>query len=129
MEKANDVHTDDRNLRTAVLNGLRLKCPKCGEGALLHSYLKVNASCPVCHEDLSHARADDGPAYLTILIVCHIVGVALHVVYGYFDPSPLMVAFSISAVAVIASILLLPRMKGLIVGVQWAKRMQGFGRQ
>ena len=31
-------------------------------------------TCKVCGEDLSHARADDAPAYLTMLVVCHVVG-------------------------------------------------------
>jgi len=36
---------------------------------MLRDYLKVRESCPVCGEALHHQRADDGPAYLTILVV------------------------------------------------------------
>ena len=35
---------------------------------------RSSPSCKVCGEDLSHARADDAPAYLTMLVVCHVVG-------------------------------------------------------
>jgi uncharacterized protein (DUF983 family) len=31
-----------------------------------------------------------------------------------------------SAVTIVGSLLLLPRMKGLVVAYQWAKRMHGF---
>ena len=31
------------------------------------------------------------------------------------------------AVTVVASLLILPRMKGAVVGYQWATRMHGFG--
>jgi uncharacterized protein (DUF983 family) len=30
--------------------------------------------------------------------------------------------------AIVLALFLLPRMKGLIIGVQWAKRMHGFGQ-
>ena len=38
------------------------------------AYLKVNARCPACGEELSHQRADDAPSWLTLLIVCVAVG-------------------------------------------------------
>ena len=66
-----------------------IKCPKCGTGPMLRSYLKVNDHCPVCREDLSHHRADDGPAYLTILIVGHLMAPLLHVAFVTWRPEPL----------------------------------------
>lgn len=116
----------ERPWKPAVAKGLRLRCPNCGEGKLLHSYLKVNDHCSECGEELFHQRADDGPAYLTILIVGHVLGVAMHILYTQFEPDPLTFALSLSAIAVICSLLLLPRMKGLMVAYQWAKRMHGF---
>jgi uncharacterized protein (DUF983 family) len=55
----------------ALRKGWSRKCPNCGNGPLLRGYLKVRDTCPVCREELYHHRADDGPAYLTILIVGH----------------------------------------------------------
>ena len=108
-------------------NGLRCKCPNCGKGALLHRYLKVNATCAACGEDLSHHRADDGPAYLTILLVGHIMVPLLHIAYTHFTPAPWQMAIVFPAASVLLALWLLPRMKGLIVAFQWAKRMHGFG--
>jgi uncharacterized protein (DUF983 family) len=117
---------EDRPLKPAIFNGLRMRCPNCGEGKLLHSYLKVNDACSECGQDLSHQRADDGPAYLTILLVGHLLGFALHIVYTTFRPDALTLALIMSAVTIVGSLLLLPRMKGLVVAYQWAKRMHGF---
>jgi uncharacterized protein (DUF983 family) len=118
--------TDERPLRPALVKGWRRKCPSCGKGKLLHSYLKVNTSCDSCGQELYHHRADDGPAYLTILIVGHIMAPSLLAVFTKFRPEPL-VLFSIFAVGCVAlSLYLLPRLKGAVVGFQWARQMHGF---
>ena len=116
-----------RSTKRAVLRGWRRKCPNCGSGPLMKSYLKVNDTCAVCREDLHHHRADDGPAYLTILIVGHLMAPLLHLVFVAWRPEPLTL-FTIFAVGCVGlSLYLLPRLKGAIVGFQWARGMGGFG--
>lgn len=126
MTDAPAQELEAREVKPAILKGLRLKCPRCGKGKLLHSYVKVNDSCSNCGLDLTPQRADDGPAYLTILIVGHILGFALHIAFTQWRPEPLDLALIMSVLAVGSALALLPRMKGLIVGYQWAKRMHGF---
>jgi uncharacterized protein (DUF983 family) len=117
----------ERAVKRAMWRGFRGKCPNCGSGPILRGYLTVRDHCPVCQEDLSHHRADDGPAYLTILIVGHLMAPLLLIVFERWRPEPL-VLFTIFAIGTIAlSLYLLPRLKGAIVGLQWAKRMHGFG--
>ncbi len=94
---------------------------------MMAGYLKVRDTCPVCEEDLHHQRADDGPAYLTILIVGHLLAPLILYVYTAFRPDPLILATGFSVGCVALSLYLLPRLKGLMVGLQWAKRMHGFG--
>ncbi len=107
--------------------GWRRRCPKCGTGPLMSGYLTVRERCAVCREDLHHHRADDGPAYLTILIVGHLMAPLLLVVFTTWRPDPL-VLFTIFAVGCVAlSLYLLPRLKGVIVAFQWARGMHGFG--
>jgi uncharacterized protein (DUF983 family) len=118
----------DRKLGEAIRRGLVGRCPACGRGPMFRSYLKVVNNCKVCGEDLSHARADDAPAYLTMLVVCHMVGAGVLM----FDNAWPQVSLVITAVfwltvTVVASLLLLPRMKGAVVGQQWALFMHGFG--
>lgn len=117
---------EERPLKPALLRGWRRRCPNCGSGPMLRGYLKVRDSCPVCGEALHHQRADDGPAYLTILIVGHLMAPLILWVFTHYRPDPLVLAtlFSIGTVAL--SLYLLPRLKGALVGLQWAKRMHGF---
>ncbi len=117
-----------RPTRPALLKGWRCRCPRCGEGKVLHSYLKVNDTCSNCNLDLSKARADDGPAYLTILLVGHLMAPLLHIVYFKWEPAP-MVTFSVFSIGcLLLSLFLLPRMKGMIIAYQWARGMYGFDK-
>lgn len=95
---------------------------------MLRGYLKVRDTCPVCSEELSHHRADDGPAYLTILIVGHLMAPLLLFSFTHWRPEPLVLASVFSVGTVGLSLFLLPRLKGALVALQWAKRMHGFGR-
>ncbi len=94
---------------------------------MLRGYLAVRDACPVCGEALYHQRADDGPAYLTILIVGHVLAPLLLFVYSTWQPEPLPLAVAFSVGTVALSLYLLPRLKGAMVALQWAKRMHGFG--
>jgi uncharacterized protein (DUF983 family) len=113
----------------AILRGWRCKCPNCGSGPLLYGYLKVHDHCTVCEQEFHHHRADDGPAYLTILVVGHLMAPLLHIVFVNFRPEPITL-FTIFAVGTVAlSLYLLPRLKGALIGFQWAKEMGGFERK
>ena len=119
---------DERDSTLSMRRGWGRKCPKCGQGPLFKSYLNVNTECPVCGQELHHHRADDGPAYLTILIVGHILAPTILWFYTEYRPEPAVLASIFSIGVVTLSLWLLPRIKGLMVGLQWAKRMHGFAR-
>jgi len=125
-EDAAEAPGADRPLRPALWHGWRRRCPRCGTGPLLKGYLTVRDHCPVCGEDLHHQRADDGPAYMTILIVGHVLAPVLLWAFTAFRPDPLLLAAIFSVGAVAMSLYLLPRLKGAIVAFQWARRMHGF---
>jgi uncharacterized protein (DUF983 family) len=92
-------------------------------------YLKVADHCTVCGTDLTPQRADDGPAYLTILIVGHLMAPLLLWSFIRWRPDPLVLG-SVFMVGVVAlSLYLLPRIKGAMVALQWSRRMHGFGAQ
>ncbi len=52
---------------------LRKCCPRCGEGALYQSFLKVTPRCDHCDLNLENADSGDGPAVFIILILGGIV--------------------------------------------------------
>lgn len=117
---------DDRKVMPAIVNGMRCKCPKCGEGSAFRAYLKVNDSCPACGEELRHHRADDLPPYIAIFIVGHlIVGAMLHMEMT-MAVEPWVYLATMVPLALVLPLALLPSIKGAVVGLQWANRMHGF---
>lgn len=123
-----DTVTDDRPTKSALWRGWRNRCPNCGEGRVLFKYLKVHDSCSNCGEAFHHHRADDGPAYVTILIVGHLMAPLVHIYFVTYRPAPLelFIVFAVGCTAL--SLYLLPRLKGAIVAYQWARRMHGFAK-
>ena len=102
------------------------RCPNCGKGGLFRSFLKVVDRCEVCHEDYTHHRADDFPAYLVILIVGHIVVPLQLWMETQFSPSlTFQLALLLPLIAILTVGLLQP-VKGMVVAVQWHAGMHGF---
>jgi uncharacterized protein (DUF983 family) len=127
MDHAADPRPIPRSLPLAMLRGVRRRCPSCGKGHLFKGYLSVNPACPACGEELHHQRADDAPAYFTMFIVGHIVvGGVLYVERMYSPPMWLQAVGWLSLTLVMA-LWMLPRVKGTLIGLQWALRMHGFG--
>ena len=116
-----------RDIKTALLRGWKQRCPACGKGALYYKYLKVSDTCPACGEELHHQRADDAPPYFTMVIVGHVVvGGVLVLEKALAPPSWVHLALWLP-LTVGLSLWLLPRVKGALVGLQWALHMHGFG--
>lgn len=118
---------DDRPIKPALLRGWKCKCPNCGSGPLLRDYLKVRDECPVCAEELFHHRADDGPAWATILITGHLLAPLMLIVFTTFRPEGWVMALGFSVVFLALALFLLPRIKSMFVALQWSRRMHGFG--
>lgn len=109
----------------AVRRGLMLSCPACGRGRLLHRYLKPVETCASCGERYGHMRADDAPPWMTILIVGHIVVPLLLATEQAWHPEA-WVHFAIwPALTVALTLALLPRCKGVVLGVMWANGLTG----
>ena len=107
-------------LKRSVLRGLAGHCPACGKGALFWKYLKVNGRCEVCDQDLARYPADDGPAYLTIILVGHMI-VAPLLLFPIIWESPLTISVPvIMAPLAVLTLALLPRIKGGWIGMMYA---------
>jgi uncharacterized protein (DUF983 family) len=117
-----------RDLGAALRRGFLERCPRCGEGRIFRAYLKVVDACPACGEDLSPQRADDAPPYVTMLIVGHVVVAGILAAEDLWPDLPVLLGSILWALLAVAlSLVLLPRVKGALVGYQWAMRMHGFG--
>ncbi len=113
----------------SMFRGFLKRCPNCAKGTLYYKYLKVVDSCSSCSEDLSHHRADDAPPYFTIFIVGHIIiplALATEKMWQLETSTHLLIWMPL---IVILSLVLLPAVKGAVVGLQWALRMHGFGEE
>ncbi len=118
----------ERALGLAMRRGFTGRCPNCGKGRLFRAYLKVVDACAVCGEDLHHQRADDAPPYITMLVVGHVVVGGVLAAEELWPHSPMWLGAIVwSLLALVLSLVLLPRVKGALVGYQWALRMHGFG--
>lgn len=116
-----------RSVREAMLRGAAMRCPACGQGAIYRRYLKVADACPSCSEELHHQRADDAPPYFTMFIVGHVIVAAVMYVEKAFEPALWVHALIWTPMILGMSLTLLPRVKGALIGLQWALRMHGFG--
>ena len=110
----------------ALRRGLRGKCPHCAKGRVFGRYLKVTDSCSNCGEELHHHRADDAPPYFTIFIVGHIVVPLVFFVERVWRPEIWLHLVVWLPLTLMLTLVLLPLVKGGVVGLQWALRMHGF---
>lgn len=107
-----------------LARGVRHRCPNCGEGRLYRAYLKVEPVCEACGHELGSYPADDGPAYFTILLVGHLIVAPLLFFRWIWEASPLIVAPLTLIPLAALTLLLLPRVKGAVIGALWAIRLR-----
>jgi uncharacterized protein (DUF983 family) len=114
------------SLKAALLRGLLLKCPKCGAGKLFKGYLKREDACPCCGESFEGIEADDGPAWLTIGVVAHIVVPLL-----IFLETTELLSYAaemalVMGVTIVSALAALPICKGVFIAAIWSfNRKQG----
>lgn len=106
-------------LGKAIQRGLQRKCPCCGEASAFRGYLKVVDACPVCQTPLSLYPTDDGPAYITILLVGHLI-IAPTLLFPVLWTWPLQIVTPALVAAIGAMTLVaLPFVKGGFLGLLW----------
>jgi uncharacterized protein (DUF983 family) len=107
---------------TSIFRGWRGRCPRCGAGSLFSSFLKMQSNCPSCGLALEPFRADDAPAYFTILAVGHVVVPMVLAFEKYGDQPPLWAhALLWLPLSVALALLLLPRIKGAVIALLWTQ--------
>jgi uncharacterized protein (DUF983 family) len=107
-------------LFAGLTRGFAEHCPACGQGRLFRRYLKVESPCAACGHDNAQYPSDDAPPYFTILIIGHVV-IAPMLFFHFILTWPVawVLASTLPAIAGL-TLLLLPRVKGAVIGVQWA---------
>jgi len=106
-------------LAKALERGIRRKCPCCGEASAFQGYLKIIATCPVCRTPLSLYPTDDGPAYITILLVGHLVVGPAFLFPGIWSVSLQVLVPVLVALLGVLTLIALPFVKGGFLGLLW----------
>jgi len=109
----------------SIVTGFKRKCPSCEKARVFASYLKLKDKCPHCGAPIGEIRADDFPAYLTIFIVGHITVPGLFVSEMLYHPPTIFQMIFWPSTAILLALLLLPRLKGAVVGFMWSLGMKG----
>jgi uncharacterized protein (DUF983 family) len=107
-------------LRRSVFRGIAGHCPACGRAPLFWRYLKVNGRCEACDTELSQYPADDGPAYLTILLMGHLVVAPMLFFPIVWRSNPAYSLPVILSALAILTLMLLPRIKGGWIGMMYS---------
>ena len=111
-----------------ALRGLIGRCPHCGKGRLFRRYLKPVSNCSYCQEAYGHIRADDGPAWLTIVVVGHILAPILLVTVPNSSWPDWVSMLVWPLLAFLIALIILPRAKGLFISLIWRTNCIGAER-
>jgi len=109
--------------------GLRGRCPRCGQGHLYQSFLKVADRCGHCGLDYRFENAGDGAVPFLILLIGGIgVGLGAWVLLA-FDTAvwvPILVTVPICS---LLTVVLLPKAKGLLIALQFVNDASDTGSE
>lgn len=112
-------------LLSAILRGVTGRCPRCGQGKLFRSYLKPVQECAHCAAPWGEIRADDGPAWATMLIAGHVLA-PLMIAVGLNDSVPVWQSVSgLLVLALVMCLTLLPITKGAFIALIWNNKVTG----
>lgn len=113
----------------AVWRGVRFRCPRCGDAQLFAGFLKPMPICPACAQDWTRQRADDFPAYISMLITGHLLAPLIIGLELGFAPPVGVLAAIVVPLAMVMMLGLLQPAKGAVIALQWWTGMHGFVRE
>jgi uncharacterized protein (DUF983 family) len=104
-------------------------CPRCGEGRMFVSWLKIAKHCEVCGLDYRFATPDDGPAFFSLCVVALPLIAAVVWLEVAFEPA--FWVHLVTSVPFMAAGTLIPLrpIKGWLVASQFVNRAQEAGTQ
>jgi uncharacterized protein (DUF983 family) len=120
-----DTSVPEIDSKLLIKRAILCKCPACGQGKLYQSYLKQVVACDACGEKYGDIRADDGPAWLTMFIVGHIVAplIVMAMMLTEIPDWQLMIGFVVLALGLCLAIL--PSAKAIFITFIWRTKCEG----
>ncbi len=107
--------------------GWKGRCPRCGEGRMFRSWLKIVDRCERCGLDYRFASPDDGPAFFSLCIIA--LPLIAFVVWLQVAYDPPVWVHLVTSVPFMAAGTLLPLrpIKGWLVASQYVNKAQEAG--
>lgn len=105
--------------QSSISVGLKRRCPRCGEGKLYKSFLKIAEKCDRCDLDFSEIDSGDGPAVFIIMIAGFIiVALVLYVEVAYRPDYWVHLVFWLP-LSILLPLVLLPILKAWLAAQQY----------
>jgi len=105
------------SMPTAILRGMAKHCPACGQTPLFRAYLKVMPRCANCGAPLGEYPSDDAPPYITMLVLLHIIIPIILILETSTDLPLWSYGVIFLPLAAVLTLILLPVVKGGMIGV------------
>ena len=123
MSKAEKTKAQSSGV-SPIYTGLMVKCPRCGKGSLLHTFLNLREHCSVCGLNYAFVDSGDGPAVFAIFILGFLVlGAALWVEFN-FEPALWVHVVLWCFVTPILALGLLRFLKASLIALQYYHRAE-----
>jgi uncharacterized protein (DUF983 family) len=121
-----DAATEDK-WRWILKAGWEGRCPRCGEGHMFKSWLKVTDKCEACGLDYRFAAPDDGPAFFSLCIIAFpLTFLVVWLQVAFAPPVWVHLVTSVPLMLVGCALPLRP-IKGWLVASQYVNRAQEAG--
>jgi uncharacterized protein (DUF983 family) len=96
-----------------------MRCPNCGARTLFSAYLKLSPACAACGADFSHTETADVAPYVTVFILGLILTPLTLILTLVLGIEAFWILALLLAGALAATLLLLPRVKGVLAALLW----------
>ncbi|WP_395672555.1 DUF983 domain-containing protein [Phenylobacterium sp.] len=116
--------SEDYRSPSTLIAGLRCRCPRCGQGRLFRSFLKIADRCEQCDLDFSFADPADGPAFFVMTGVGILV-ITVWAVWAVASNPPIWAQFAVVMPALLIGCLgTLQPVKAWLVAEQYVHKAE-----
>lgn len=112
----------------AIWNGVRGRCPKCGQGRLFVGFLEQVEECRECGEPLAQYESGLALSLLVLTLTTHVLGGVILELERSGLGSPGLYMIVLLPLAVVVPIALLRPCKGGLIGLFWSRNWSDVGR-
>jgi len=110
----------EKSVGLSVWRGIKCKCPRCGQAWLFHHYIEQVDRCPACGEPLAYYKVGLFLPLIVVTVMVFIAGFVMLEMELSGHGNPLVYLYVLVPLSAIVPLLLLPSMKGGLIGLMWA---------